>query len=89
MIYPKENFEIEHDQQLKKNNLNKFLLYLTKNFLLVCYLIKNTINNFFRIKKIFIEKIFKKHIILVSKNREKFKNFIECNNYLADKLKKN
>ena len=27
----KENFEIEHDQQLKKNNLNKFLLYLTKN----------------------------------------------------------
>ena len=57
----KENFEIEHDQQLKKNNLNKFLLYLTKNFLLVCYLIKNTINNFFRIKN-FYRKNFSKNI---------------------------
>ena len=85
----KENFEIEHDQQLKNDNLNKFLFYLTKNFLLLCYLVKNIIKNFLKVKKFVLKKFFKKHIILVSKNREKFKNFIECNNFLEDKLKKN
>ena len=85
----KENFEIEHDQQLKNDNLNKFLFYLTKNFLLLCYLVKNIIKNFIKVKKFVLKKFFKKHIILVSKNREKFKNFIECNNFLEDKLKKN
>ena len=85
----KENFETVLHQQLKKDNLNKFLFYLTKKFLLVCHLVKNIINNFIRIKKFISKKFFKKHVILVSKNREKFKNFIECNNYLEDKLKKN
>ncbi len=85
----KENFETELYQQLKKDNLNRFLFYLTKKFLLVCYFVKNFINNFFRIKKFISKKLFKKHVILVSNNREKFKNFIECNNYIEKKLKKN
>lgn len=84
----KEDFLNELNLEIKKNNLSKIIFSIFLFSLKVINFYNKIIKFYRRSICYIIKKTSKKPIVLVSKNRNRFSNIIDCNIFLNQKLKK-
>ena len=82
-----QEFINELNFELNKNNLNNNLFKFFETSLQILYFLKKINKFFIKIKYFLLKKVSNKHIILVSEDRDQYKNFLVCNNFIKNKLK--
>tara|TARA_B100000965_G_scaffold406839_1_gene449443 strand:+ start:8977 stop:10218 length:1242 start_codon:yes stop_codon:yes gene_type:complete len=75
--------------ELKKCKLSRLFFILVLISLFIINNIKKIFSYFYKVKKFLIKRISKKNYILVSKNREKFNNIIDCNLFIKNNINNN
>ncbi len=78
----KKEFFNELDVEIKKHNLSKINFVITELILSVFYCARYFNEFFKRIKFFLIKKFSNKYILLVTQDRQKFQNFLECNDFI-------
>lgn len=83
----KKEFKKEIYSELIKNNLSKKIFIFIKFFLYLMNLYTKFLNFNKRAKNFIIKRTLKYPIVLVTKDRNKYNNIIDCNIYIEKKLK--
>ncbi len=76
------NFNSIIYSELRRNNLSKLFFIFPLIIIFIAYNIKKLFLFCYRIKKFLIKRLYKKNYILVSKNRKKFNNIMDCNSFI-------
>lgn len=85
----KQEFIKEIFSELRKNNLSKLNYFIIKMILNFINKLMECFKFYKRIRNFIVKKVKKNPIILVSKNRDKYSNIVDCNIFIKQKLKKN
>ncbi len=78
----KKEFLDEFNQEVKKNNMSRFYLKITETCLNVFYSIKYFCRLLIRIKFFLLKKISNNYNLLITQDRQKFSNFLLCNDFI-------
>ena len=84
----KKEFLNELNNDIKKHNLSKLNLKITELILNMIYCLRYFNDFLKRIKFFLLKKLPNKYILLITQDRQKFKNFLICNNFIKKMQKK-
>lgn len=82
----KKSFYEEIENELKTNDLSSLVFFIIHRFLIFINFFYNILKLFIKFKNYALKKISKKNIVIVSKNRDKYKSFNVCNNYIKHQI---
>ncbi len=85
----KKEFLNELNEEIKKNSMSKIYLKITELCLSILYSVKFLSQLLIKIKFYLLKRLPNKYNILITQDRQKFKNFLLCNDFIKKNEKKN